>query len=85
MKEIELETSRMTINLMDVKRIEELELWFRYEYPSRLHKIERYKYLGLPLPETRYALEMEAYNKENELRSLRGEQPLPELKLHKII
>ena len=85
MREMELETSRTTITLLDVKRIEELELWFRYEYPSRLHKIERYKYLGLPLPETRYALEMEAYNKENELRSLRGENPLPELKLQNLL
>lgn len=85
MREMELETSRTTITLLDVKRIEELELWFRYEYPSRLHKIERYKYLGLPLPETRYALEMEAYIKENELRSLRGEKPLPELKLQNLL
>lgn len=85
MIENELETSRKTVDTRDIKKMEELEKWFRYEYPSRLLKIERYRYLGLKLPETRYALEMEAYDKENELRLLKGEEPLPALKLNNLL
>lgn len=79
MVEHELETSRRLIT-KDVERINELNKWFRFEYPSRLNTINRYVYLGLKPQETRYALELEAYEKENELRKLRGEEPLPELK-----
>lgn len=79
MKEYELETSRQTTSI-DVERIDELTKWFRFEYPSRLNTINRYLYLGLKAPETRYSLELEAYEKENELRILKGQEPLPEIK-----
>lgn len=81
MIEHELESSRTTQQTQDVKRIAVLEKWFRFEYPARLNKIQRYSYLGLKLPESRYALEMEAYDKENELRRLRGLEELPSPKL----
>ena len=81
MIENELETSRTTSQAQNLKRIESLEKWFRFEYPSRLNKIHRYSYLGLKLPESRYSLEMEAYNKENELRKLKGLDELPSPKL----
>lgn len=80
MIENELETSRTTANPLNVRRIEELEKWFRFEYPARLLKAERYAYLGLPMTETRWDIETEAYEKENELKILRGEEPLPVLK-----
>lgn len=80
MIERELESSRITISSVDPKKIEKLEQWFRYEYVERLNKINRYVYLGLQPPETRYALELEAYEKENELRELRGLEKLPPLK-----
>ena len=62
------------------KEIARLEDWFRINYVSRLNKINRYQYLGLPLPESRYELELEAYEKEQELRKLRGESSLPDIK-----
>lgn len=85
MYENELETSRKTISNVNIRRIEEIERWFRFEYPSRLNTIERYRFLGLPLPETRWSLEHEAYDKENELRRLKGLEPLPELKYKNIL
>ena len=85
MYENELELSRKTVNNLNIRRIEELERWFRFEYPSRLNTIERYRYLGLPLPETRWSLEHEAYDRENELRQLKGLSPLPELKYKDIL
>jgi len=84
MKETVLELRRAVEPSVNMKRINELEKWFAHEYVSRLNTINRYTYLGLPLPETRYALEMEAYKKENELRALKGQEPLPESKLKKI-
>ena len=78
MREHELDASRETKEI-DVKRINELELWFRHEYPTRLNTINRHAYLGLPLEESRYELEIEAYHKENELRVLKGQKELPEL------
>ena len=78
MTENEIEMSRMTIK-PDNSRIRELESWFRYEYIERLNKISRYQYLGLPLDETRWRLELEAYDKENELRELKGLPKLPEI------
>ena len=47
MIENELENSRTTSQTQDIKRIAVLEKWFRYEYPARLNKIQRYSYLGL--------------------------------------
>lgn len=85
MYENELELSRKTVNNLNIRRIEELERWFRFEYPSRLNTIERYRYLGLPSNETRWSLEHEAYERENELRQLKGLSPLPELKYRDIL
>ena len=78
MQEQELEMSRIMIK-PDNTRIRELESWFKYEYIERLNKISRYQYLGLPLDETRWQLELEAYDKENELRELKGLPKLPEI------
>lgn len=79
MRETELSTSRITPRV-DVDRIDALERWFRIEYPYKLNKINRYDYLGLPSTESRFSVEMEAYEKENELRILKGLQPLPATK-----
>lgn len=84
MREFELNASRETKDI-DVRRINELELWFRFDYPARLNTINRRSYLGLPLDESRYALEIEAYNKENELRVLKGLEKLPELPFNDFI
>jgi hypothetical protein len=84
MVENTLESSKIT-SYPNIRKIDELEKWFRFEYPSRLNTINRYTYLGLKPSETRYALELEAFNKENELRKLKGLEPLPELKLKKIL
>ena len=70
MQEREIDKSRMTMR-DDHTRIREIESWFRY--------------LGLPLPETRWDLEHEAYEKENELRILKGLSPLPELKFRDLL
>lgn len=80
MSEHELENTRVVKSKDNIKRINELKAWFRFDYPNRLNKINRYAYLGLPMIESRYSLEIEAYNKENELRILNGETPLPPLK-----
>lgn len=84
MQERELSNSKTTIR-PDNTRIRELETWFRYEYVDRLLRIDRCKYLGLPLPETRWELELEAYEKENEIRRLRGLSPLPEVKFRDLL
>jgi hypothetical protein len=84
MQEQEIEMSRMTIK-PDNTRIRELESWFRYEYIDRLNRIARFQYLGLPLPETRWELEIEAYDKENELRQLKGLSSLPEILFRDLI
>lgn len=84
MQEREIDKSRMTMR-EDHTRIREIESWFRYEYVDRLNRIERFRYLGLPLPETRWDLENEAYEKENELRRLKGLSPLPELKFRDLL
>ena len=78
MQERELSNSKRTIK-PDNTRIREIENWFRYQYVDRLLRIDRFKYLGLQLPETRWELELEAYNKENELRRLKGLPQLPEI------
>lgn len=65
--------------------IEKLQRWFRTEYLEKLAKSKRDAYLGLPCRISRYALEMEAYKKENRLRELLGKEPLPEPKFKKII
>ena len=86
MREFELNTSRETIiDHAAIKRTDELEKWFRFEYPARLNKINTYSYLGLKCDETRWDLEIEAYNKENELRIIEGKEPLPEIKYKSIL
>lgn len=85
MTEIEKETTRTVVDCVDYKRIEELEKWFRYEYRNRLDAVNRYNYLGIPCVESRYTIEIEAYEKEQELRRLKGLAPLPEIKYTKLI
>ena len=80
----EVEKSKITLTRDDT-RIRELEMWFRYDYIDRLNRIQRHQYLGLPLPESRWDLEIEAYDKENELRQLKGLSPLPELKFRDLL
>jgi hypothetical protein len=80
----EVEKSKMTLT-RDNTKIREIEMWFRYEYIDRLNRIARHQYLGLPLPESRWDLEVEAYNKDNELRQLKGLPELPELKFRELI
>lgn len=79
MIERELESKKGVIK-PEIKRIEELERWFKTEYLSRLHTIERYDYLGLICSDKRYALETEAYDKEQELRTLRNQEKLPDIR-----
>lgn len=65
--------------------IEALKKWFRTEYRDKLDALNRDKYLGLPMRISRYSLEMEAYEKENRLRELLGEDKLPEPKFTNVI
>ena len=80
MHEIETRNRKTQQAIYDRRRIDELERWFRFDYVYRLNKINRYTYLGLPLPESKYQLELEAYEKEQELRKLKGENSLPDIK-----
>lgn len=84
MQEKEIEYSRITV-VNNNARIRELETWFRFEYVDRLNRIARHQYLGLPLPESRWDLEIEAYEKENEMRQLKGLSPLPEIKFRDLL
>lgn len=65
--------------------IDEIRRWFKTEYAEKLATLNRDKYLGLPMRYSRYALEMEAYEKENRLLELLGEEKLPEPKFTNII
>lgn len=80
----EVEKSKVTLT-RDNTKIREIEMWFRYEYMDRLNRIARHQYLGLPLPESRWDLEVEAYEKEQKLRQLKGLSPLPELKFRDLL
>lgn len=84
MQEREIDNSRITIK-RDNNRIREIESWFRFEYVDRLNRIARFQYLGLPLVESRWDLELEAYEKENELRQLKGLSKLPEIKFRDLL
>lgn len=84
MREYEVENLRYR-DSVDVSEIDAIKKWFRTEYIDRLNRANRYKYLGLPMLESRYALEMEAYEKENRLRELEGKEPLPEPQFRNII
>lgn len=85
----------MRENAIEIKRTVEttnhnqeillLRQWFTTEYRDKLDMINRDKYLGLPVRLSRYALEMEAYEKENRLRELEGKNPLPAPKFTNII
>ena len=85
----------MIENSLEVKRtieptstnaeIESIKKWFKTEYRDKLDILNRDKYLGLPMRISRYALEMEAYEKENKLRELMGEDKLPEPKFTSVI
>lgn len=65
--------------------VDEIRVWFRTEYLDKLLMLNRDKYLGLPMRYSRYALEMEAYEKENRMRELLGQEKLPEPKFQNII
>lgn len=65
--------------------IDEIKRWFKTEYMEKLATLNRDKYLGLPMRHSRYALEMEAYEKENRMRELLGQDKLPEPKFQNII
>lgn len=65
--------------------VDAIRAWFRNEYATKIATLNRDKYLGLPMRISRYALEMEAYEKENRIRELLGEELLPEPKFKKII
>lgn len=67
---------------MDIrlKRLKELEKWFSTEYLVRIEAIRRQKFFGLKPEENEYDLQLEAYQKEQEIRSLKGLKPLPEIK-----
>lgn len=58
----------------------ELENFLYKEYPKRLAHIQRCLYLGITPDESRYALELEAYEKEQEYRKLTGKKPLDPIK-----
>lgn len=76
----EIEASKRK-NIEVNRELEEIERWFRNDYVFRKLAIDRYQYLGLRPPESRYALEIEAYKKENRSRELQGLEPLPEVKI----
>ena len=80
MVENELENTRRIVR-PDRSREVELERWFKETYPYWRNRIEMYAYWGLKAEKTRYELELEAYEKENELRQLRGLEKLPPLKI----
>ena len=67
------------------KRILELKKWFKTEYVERLNRLNNRIFLRLPQEETRYDIEIDAYNKEQKLRTLEGLSPLPPVKLNKVI
>lgn len=65
--------------------VDAIRAWFRNEYATKIATLNRDLYLGLPMRFSRYALEMEAYAKENRMRELLGEELLPEPKFKNII
>lgn len=79
MRETELENKKEVIitNQKKDKKIRDLEHWFRNDYLVRLASINRAKFLGYKPTESLYSLQLEAYNKENELRELQGNVKLP--------
>lgn len=77
---------RITKDDIKLKKISELERWFKTEYIYQNLELRRKLYLGVSqVDKTLYALEVEAHNKEQELRRLKGIKPLPEIKVNKII
>ena len=65
MKETERDNSRfIKIDTSTSQKAGLIREWFKNDYLIRLTQIERYRYLGLETEDTRYALELEAYQKE---------------------
>lgn len=85
MTENPLETKRKLSPSKVNAEVDKIRTWFRTEYADKLATLNRDKYLGLPMRYSRYALEMEAYEKENQLRELLGQEKLPEPKFQNII
>lgn len=80
MQATELENKK-TIDKSVMDEINKIEQWFRTEYVKRRMSIDRYAFLNIsPKPETRLTLEVEAYNKEQRLRELKGLPLLPNIK-----
>ena len=65
--------------------VDKIKAWFRNEYATKIATLNRDLYLGLPMRYSRCALEMEAYEKENRMRELLGQEKLPEPKFRDII
>lgn len=80
MKEKELSNTKQVVR-PDLSEIVELQKWFRTTYVERKLMITRYNYLKIPTTDTLYALECEAYEKEQKLRELQGKSPLPQIKI----
>ena len=85
MIETAINTKKTTKTTSVNAEVAKIEKWFKNEYAQKIATINRYQYLGLPMIHSRYALEMEAYEKENRLRELLGQEKLPEPKFRKII
>lgn len=85
MREVQLSTTKQKKPTNVSAEMDQITHWFRTEYLVRHAALERYKYLGLPMLDSRYALELEAYDKENRLRELQGLEPLPAPKHKQII
>lgn len=85
MIETAISTKKTTKTTSVGAEVAKIEKWFKNEYATKLATLNRDAYLGLPMRISRYALEMEAYEKENRLRELLGQEKLPEPKYTHII
>ena len=86
MIEIEKESKRRIIKPnVNIDKIRELTLWFRYDYVERYMAIQRAKFLGYDINDNLFSLENEAYDKDNELRTLLGKDKLPEKRFRDLI
>ena len=80
-----IEHKKIDIKTNASVEIDAIKKWFKYDYITKLTTLHRDTYLGLPMRYSRYALEMEAYEKENRLRELLGQDKLPDPKYKDII
>lgn len=85
MTESPIENKRKLVPTNVNAEVDKIRAWFRTEYADKIATLNRDLYLGLPMRFSRYALEMEAYEKENRMRELLGEELLPEPKFKNII